>query len=90
MSNELQTEIETLRKLCKQPPPFIELFAMWYNDRTAKNLRMGQWFYNKFLYGSGITGDLKDKIDRLHAERDIRKCQDMIEELYIAYQWPMA
>lgn len=73
----------------QEPPPFIELFAMWYNDPSAKDLRMGQWFYNKFI-GGGVTGDLKDKIDRLHAEKDVRKCQDMIEELYEAYQWPMA
>lgn len=78
-----------VKSFSQEPPPFNDLVTLWSNDSAAKDLRLGQWFYNKFIRG-GVTGDLKDHIDCLHAERDIHKCQDMIEELYIAYQWPMA
>jgi hypothetical protein len=77
-----------IKCVTQEPPAFIELYALWCNDPANKDLRFGQWFYNRFL--GSVQGDKRDFVDRLHAERDIRKCQDMIETLYKEYQWPMA
>lgn len=91
MSNNTINAIHRYLARCKpqEPPAFIELYAMWKKEDKQECLRFGQWFYNRFI-GGGLSKDIQTLVDKLHAEPDIRKCQDMIEELYKNYQWPMA
>lgn len=68
-------------------PPFSQLYTTYKADPASKHLRLGQYFYNRFM---GATfGELKEFTDKLHAEADYTKALVMIKQLYINYQWPL-
>jgi hypothetical protein len=87
MSHTQNINIYNFPKPSKEPPPFSQLYATYKADPASEHLRFGQYFYNRFL--GSTFGELKGLVDKIHAETDHKKALDMIEELYISYQWLM-
>jgi hypothetical protein len=66
------------------PPPFSKILSAYEADCPTKTLRVGQWFYNRFLkdqYGP--------EIDLLYNTTDFDVIFNTLEKMYRDYQWPL-
>ena len=67
------------------PPPYSKILTVYEEQDPHKNLRVGQWFYNRFLkeqYGP--------EVDLLYNTTDFEVIFNILHKMYVQYQWPMA
>ena len=65
-----------------QPPSFGTIYLAYLADKDSKYLRLGQWFFNRYL--GGVEG--KD-IDILYNTLDTAVALSIIKKYYEAYKW---
>ncbi len=66
------------------PPPFSKILTEYETQDPQKHLRVGQWFYNRFLkdqYGP--------EVDLLYNTTDFEVIFNILAKMYDRYQWPM-
>jgi hypothetical protein len=66
------------------PPPYTKILATYEADDPHKTLRVGQWFYNRYMkeqYGP--------EVDLLYNTTDFDVIFNILLKMYEAYQWPM-
>ena len=76
-----------VKAFSQEPLSFTKMLEAFHADPSSRHLRLGQYFYNRFL--GSVQGDKRDFVDKLHAEQDYNKCKEMILILYNEYQWPL-
>lgn len=65
-------------------PPYNKILTAYKADDVNKNLRVGQWFYNRFLkdqYGP--------EVDLLYNTTDFEVIFNILSKMYKDYQWPL-
>lgn len=64
------------------PPPFSKILTEYEAQDPQKHLRVGQWFYNRFLkeqYGP--------EVDLLYNTTDFEVIFTILAKMYERYQW---
>jgi hypothetical protein len=59
--------------------------AAYESDDPQKQLRLGQWFFNRFIRYQPLKSPYN--FDMLYNSTDIGEVMDIIEHMYNDYQW---
>ena len=70
-----------------QPPALSSLYECYLKDNPNKQLRLGQYFYNKYL--TSKISELKHpyNIDVLYNSTNLDEIFRILEQMYKDYQW---
>jgi hypothetical protein len=71
------------------PPPFSKILSAYEADQPQKNLRVGQWFFNKYLQGAVREIKYPYNLDALYNTTDFEVIFGILDKMYLDYQWPM-
>jgi hypothetical protein len=66
-------------------PPYSKILETYEQEDPQKNLRLGQWFFNRYLRRMSNSPE----IDTLYNSTDFSVIFSIIEKFYHDYQWPM-
>lgn len=69
------------------PPPFSTLIQTYEKSDPKKHLRLGQWFFNNFIRYQPLKSPYN--FDKLYNSTDIGEILNILEQMYIDYQWEM-
>ena len=71
------------------PPPFSKILSEYEKDQPQKTLRVGQWFFNKYL--RDVVREIKYpyNLDALYNSTDFQVIFEILEKMYLDYQWEM-
>lgn len=69
------------------PPPFSTLIQTYEKSDPKKQLRLGQWFFNRFIRYQPLKSPYN--FDKLYNSTDIGEILNILEKMYIDYQWEM-
>jgi hypothetical protein len=71
------------------PPPFSKILSEYEKDQPQKTLRVGQWFFNKYL--QGVVREIKYpyNLDALYNSTDFEVIFGILDKMYLDYQWSM-
>jgi len=68
-------------------PSFRNIMTEYEEDDPRKTLRVGQWFFNKFIRNQPVSAPYN--FDRLYNSTDFGEIFDILRLMYIDYQWPL-
>lgn len=71
------------------PPPLSKILSEYEKDCPDKSLRVGQYFFNKYL--QGVVREIKYpyNLDALYNTTDFTVIYDILEKMYVDYQWDL-
>jgi hypothetical protein len=71
------------------PPPFSKILLAYEADCPDKSLRIGQYFFNKYLNGTVREIKYPYNLDALYNSTDFQVVFEILEKMYRDYQWPL-
>ena len=69
------------------PPPFSKILATYEEADPKKTLRVGQFFFNRYLRGVLVEVKYPYNLDALYNSTDFDVIFGILEKMYEDYQW---
>lgn len=70
------------------PPKLSKLLAEYEQACPDKTLRLGQWFFNRYVHNVQIEVKYPYNLDALYNSTDFDEIFDVLDKMYTDYQWP--